>query len=78
MILPAPKNLNQEKTMPKKVCLEFSVNTPAFESNPALEISRILKGLGYMFQEVPIDIENFEIPLFDKQDTPIGRVWTSD
>ncbi len=64
--------------MTKKVCLEFSVNTPAFESNPALEIARILKGLGYMFQEVPIDVENFEIPLFDKQNVHVGKIWTSE
>ncbi|HEY6437254.1 MAG TPA: hypothetical protein VIY47_11745 [Ignavibacteriaceae bacterium] len=60
--------------MSKKIFLEINLDTPAFEDNPALEVSRILKGLGYMFQEVPIDMDRLNIPLFDKNNQHVGII----
>ena len=58
----------------KKIMFELDIDGPAFNDNPTLEISRILKGLGYMFQDVPINIENIDMKLCDKFGQEVGFI----
>jgi hypothetical protein len=60
----------------QKLILELDWSGPAFEANPSLELARILRGLGYMLQEAPVDLEHLNMPLMDKYENQVGFVRT--